>query len=329
MEKILTISVATYNLENLIEDNLRSFEKLKNLDDIEVLVIDDGSKDNTANIVQKYCNKYPNSIKLIKQKNSGPGSTVNTGIKNATGIFFKMVDGDDWINSEGLDKLINLLKDNLDIDAFITNDLVFSENDKKIIKKYKFPYEKNKILNELNCEKPLIGMHSISFKTSILKENNVKIDNGFYTDVEYLIYPLPYVKKVMYFDIDIYIYRIGRNEQSVSYTSLIKNKSMHELVLNNIINFYEKNKTQLSKDKLDFISIRICNMILSQLNIILLSESKLKMRQEIIKFISILKKQSLDIYTKCKKIKRIKILIATNYFASIPYAILLNRKVKK
>ena len=140
MKKILTISVATYNLGNMIEDNLNSFAHWKNIDDVEVLVVDDGSTDNTTELAEKYQNKFPGSIKIIKQPNAGPGATVNTGIKNATGLYFKMVDGDDWVNTEELDKLLDILKETDTVDAIITNDLVYSEYDKKIKKAIRFNY---------------------------------------------------------------------------------------------------------------------------------------------------------------------------------------------
>ena len=108
--KILTISVAAYNLENMIKENLDSFICCKEKENIEVIVTDDGSKDNTSKIVEEYEKKYPGIIKLVKQKNQGAGSTVNSGIKNAKGKYFKMIDGDDWVEPENLDKLINYLK---------------------------------------------------------------------------------------------------------------------------------------------------------------------------------------------------------------------------
>jgi len=85
MEKILSVSVAAYNVEKFIEKNLDSFVDSEAKEDIEILVTDDGSKDETTNIVKKYETKYPGVVRLIQQKNAGPGSTVNSGIKHATG----------------------------------------------------------------------------------------------------------------------------------------------------------------------------------------------------------------------------------------------------
>lgn len=326
MKKILTISVATYNLGNMIEDNLNSFANLKNIDDVEVLVVDDGSTDNTTELAEKYQNKFPGSIKIIKQPNAGPGSTVNTGIKNATGLYFKMVDGDDWVNTEELDKLLDILKETDTVDAIITNDLVYSECDKKIKKAIRFNYEKNKVLDGLSVERPLIGMHSTAFRTDILKENNITLDNGFYTDVEYLLYPIPFVKKIIYFDMDIYVYRVGREGQSVSYTSLKKNINMHDLVLENIINYYENNKQILNDSNLRFMETRISDMVLTKINLILIFE---KNSRKIVKdFLSELKLKSNNVYKTCLKSWKVKLLVYSNYYLSTIYAVIMKRKAK-
>ena len=103
MEKILSVSVAAYNLESMIRQCLDSFIRPEILEKVEVLVTDDGSKDQTREIVAEYEKKYPGSFKLIAQKNAGPGSTVNSGLAHATGKYFRMVDGDDWVNTNEME----------------------------------------------------------------------------------------------------------------------------------------------------------------------------------------------------------------------------------
>ena len=145
MGKLLSISIATYNSALVINECLDSIVKSKYIDLIEVLVIDDGSKDNTRDIVQTYVKKYPKSVFLVKKDNGGYGSTVNTSIQIATGKYFKTVEGDDWVNTKGLDRLIEKL-DKLDVDIIVNN---YEEivNDKKKYVDINNRNQYNKILN--------------------------------------------------------------------------------------------------------------------------------------------------------------------------------------
>ena len=115
-KKILSIVVAAYNRGSMIDECLKSFCDDKIIDDIEVIVVNDGSTDDTAKRVEKYCKKYPKSIKLINQENAGAGAAVNTGIKHATGKYLRQVDGDDWVNTKDFVKLVEYLKE-IDVDA--------------------------------------------------------------------------------------------------------------------------------------------------------------------------------------------------------------------
>ena len=132
MEKVLSVSVACYNLGDMILDNLKSFCESSVADKVEVIVTDDGSKDNTAEIVEKYAKNYPNTIKLIKQQNQGPGSTVNSGIKHATGKYFRMVDGDDWVDTKNLEEWVALLEKS-DADMFVTPYLIYDNKEQKFV----------------------------------------------------------------------------------------------------------------------------------------------------------------------------------------------------
>lgn len=311
--KILSISVAAYNIENYIEQNIKSFIESPVRDEIEVIVTDDGSKDKTTEIVEKYEKEYPGIIKLIKQKNAGPGSTVNSGIKNATGKYFKMVDGDDWVETENLEKLIEILKESNE-DMIFTNYEIYDNNSGKIIDNVKINIKQNKTyLFEEIATDIIPTMHNVAFKTEILKNNSIQLDNGFYTDNEYLLLPIPYVKTIKYIDTNIYVYRIAREGQSVSIPSMQKNINMHDIVLNRLINFYEENKGKLTKNKEKFLQKRIVLIANTQLMTLLTFKCNRENKNRVINFNKELKTHSVEIYNEYKKSKKVKILMYSNY----------------
>lgn len=312
--KILSISVAAYNLEKLISKNIESFVNSEVKDKLEIIVTDDESKDNTAKIVEEYENKYPGIVRLIKQKNAGPGSTVNSGIKNATGKYFKMVDGDDWVVTENLKDIIEYLEKN-DLDMIITDYQIFSNKDNKIIKNCKFELPKNEQLNFKDyCKKIDLPMHAVMFKTSILQKNQIQLDNGFYTDTEYVLFPTEYIKTFAYINLDLYVYLVAQANQSVSAQSMQKNIKIHELVLNNLINYYEsKKKENIDENALIYIKNRIALVAANQLSTYLTYDNK-KQRLEIIKkFNKELKEKSIDIFEQYKKNKKAFVIIYSNY----------------
>ena len=326
--KILTISVAAYNLENMIEQNIKSFINSKVRDDIEVIITDDGSKDRTVEIVEKYEKEYPNTIKLIKQKNAGPGSTVNSGILHATGKYFKMVDGDDWVETENLEQFINYLK-NTDADMVLTNYEVYDNQKNEITETIKINLPSNEVLNFNDvCSELDLQMHSVAFKTKILQDNKIKLDNGFYTDVEYLLFPVPHLNTVSYLDVNIYVYRVAQATQSVSIPSMQKNIKMHDQVLNTLIQFYEKNKHNIQLNKKNYIANRLAVMANTQLGTLLTFDQNEETKNKIKEFNKNLKANSKDIYNKYKKSKRAKIILYSNYylcnFASKKFIQILN-----
>ena len=119
-EKILTISVAAYNVESYIAENLDSILITDVRDEIEVLVVDDGGNDGTLEIARKYEEQYPGIIRAVHKENGGYGSVQNYSMQNASGRFFKILDGDDWVDREGLTKLVEYLRDTK-ADAVVTD----------------------------------------------------------------------------------------------------------------------------------------------------------------------------------------------------------------
>lgn len=236
MDKILTISIAAYNVEKFLFETLSSL-KCKNIDKLEVIIVNDGSKDGTLDVANSFVESYPNTFKLVNKENGGYGSTINKGIEFATGKYFKQLDGDDKFDTENLDKFIEELE-KIDVDIAYTP--FYYWTDDKLTPVYCGLEDKSATNNSLDeYLKDFNGylqMHSLAFRTSLLKDNGIKIlENCFYTDTEYALYPFKYAKTAKFFDFPLYLYRIGLEGQSVSQTGVRKHFKDYEKVINSIL----------------------------------------------------------------------------------------------
>ena len=176
MSKVLSISVAAYNVEEVIPVCLDSFIKAKCIDDIEVLVVNDGSKDHTVDVVKPYVEKYPNSIILIDKPNGGHGSTINAALERASGKYFKVVDGDDWVDPAALDQLVNYLK-SADVDLVLNDYMkVYPDHSAKV--EVANGKELNKIYDFNSILEKYIQMHSSTVLLSTYRKINKKISEG-------------------------------------------------------------------------------------------------------------------------------------------------------
>ena len=110
--KLISFVVPCYNSQEYMRHCIDTL--LPGGDQVEILIVNDGSSDNTAAIADEYEKKYPDICRAIHQENKGHGGAVNTGIKNATGIYLKVVDSDDWVNEyaygEGLFSNIGIIR---------------------------------------------------------------------------------------------------------------------------------------------------------------------------------------------------------------------------
>ena len=234
---IHSMKTAEEKFEKYIEKTISTIVTCKNADKIEIIPVNDGSKDNTAKIINRLINEYSEDKKtsifnFIDKENGGHGSTINAGLKVATGKYFRVIDGDDWINSQEMDKLIDKLE-NETSDIVITDyseDLAFSNilNHKKIydfmIPNIKYDFEDLCIPNYGFGEwGPILATGN--YKTEVLKKTNFKLsEKSFYVDMEYNVYSIEKAKTITYYPYDIYRYFIGRSGQSVSKKSFIKKK---------------------------------------------------------------------------------------------------------
>lgn len=229
--KLLSVAVPCYNSAAYMRKCVESL--LPGGDEIEILVVDDGStKDNTLEIAQQLEAEHPGIVRAIHQENAGHGGAVTTGMRNATGAYFKVVDSDDWVNSEVLLKILDLLRgfvqQKADVDMLVSNYVYDKVGVKhKKVMRYNKVLQQDKILtwNEVN-KLPLgvyIMMHSVIYRTAMLQEHNIALPTHcFYVDNIYVFEPMQYVKKLYYADLDFYHYFIGRNDQSVNESVMIK-----------------------------------------------------------------------------------------------------------
>lgn len=229
-QKLLTIVIPSYNVENYIRRCLDSV--VQGGKDVEIIVVNDGSKDNTGKIAQEYVEAYPGMVNLVSKENGGYGSTVNIGLELATGEYFYIVDSDDWLDPDVLHTLIATIKEtkkqNLDIDMFLVNYVYEHVADgKRSPVTYRDSLPVNRVFTWADTKKfdfaRFLMLHSTVQKTSILQECKVVLpEHTFYVDNILLYQPLPYFKTMYYLDVDLYQYFIGRAEQSVSHQSMIK-----------------------------------------------------------------------------------------------------------
>ena len=219
------------------------------------MVIDDGSTDSTLKIAEKYEKRFPNIVRVIHKENGGHGDAVNTGIKNATGIYFKVLDSDDCLGKKALAKTLKFLEEavtkDYDVDMVITNFMYDKQGVKhKKIMKYKSAMPTGKIFTwddvKFGSTQYLL-MHSVMYRTKVLRDSRLELPkHTFYVDNIYVFTPLPYVNKIYYLDVVLYKYYIGREDQSVNESVMIKRLDQQyrvtKIMLDDYCNMNIKNK---------------------------------------------------------------------------------------
>ena len=281
-KKLLTIAVPSYNAEQYLPDTIPTILSAKNAHLIDLLIVNDGSSDNTEKIAEKFEQNYPDIVRVINKPNGGHGSAVNAGIKNAYGT--------DWVDTDNLDDLIEYLKET-DVDEILspyyrvyvnqTGDVVSVENynEFSMIQTDKV-YQVDTFYEQMGRT---VGMHTMTLKTKLLKENQIELsENMYYVDMEYITYVLPYIETVSIFDKPIYKYRLGTSTQSVSMESYIKNRFMHKQVIFNLIDFYSKTKLGFGRSKA--VTNLILNLINNQWNIYFNLNNVTEAKKELIEF---------------------------------------------
>lgn len=305
--KILSVAIPCYNSEAYMRKCIESL--LPGGDDIEILVVDDGStKDRTAEIADEYQEKYPTIVKAIHQENGGHGEAVNTGIANATGLYFKVVDSDDWVDSEVLLKIIKILKELVagpdTVDIFISNYVYDKVGQKhKKVMQYRSAMPTETVFGWSDMKSLRVGkyilMHSVIYRTGILRECGLQLPkHTFYVDNIFVFQPLPQVKKLYYLDEVFYHYYIGREDQSVNETIMIgridQQIRVNKIMIDYMVGLRLNNK-RLQKYMLSY--LEIITTISSVLLLRSETDENFEKKQELWKY---LKKADIRLYYKLR-----------------------------
>ena len=228
--KYITFAIPCYNSQDYMKRCVESL--LVGGEDVEIIIVDDGSTDATGEIADYYEKIYPNIVKAIHKENGGHGSGVNKGLELASGVFYKVVDSDDWLDEEAYLKLLYRVKRFCAMketglireipDMFVCNytyDHLDEGTHHTIHYRNVFPTEEICNWNDIgrfHTSQYLI-MHALIFKTALLRKAEVVLpEHTFYVDNIFAYKPLPYVQSIYYMDIDLYHYYIGRADQSVN-----------------------------------------------------------------------------------------------------------------
>jgi len=256
--KILSVAIPSYNSQDYMRNCIESL--LPGGDDVEILIVNDGSKDDTGKIADEYAALYPDIVRAVHKENGGHGDAVNAGLAQATGFFFKVVDSDDWVAPDAYRDVLSFLKEAVKeeepLDMLISNyvyEKVGARHKKVIHYQGILPqgqYFTWKDTKHFGPSKNIL-MHSVIYRTDLLRSFGFQLPkHTFYVDNLFVFWPLPYVKKMYYLNVDLYRYYIGREDQSVNEKVMISRIDQQICVNKMMTDLYSAHEKRLRSKKL-------------------------------------------------------------------------------
>ena len=305
--KLLSVAIPCYNSAAYMRNCIESL--LPGGDEVEILIVDDGStKDNTAEIADEYERNYPGICRAIHQENGGHGEAVNAGLRNATGVYYKVVDSDDWVNEEAymevLDTLRKFVHDNMTLDMLITNFVYEKQGAKhKKVMNYNMALPKRQLIDWNGARGFRLGqyilMHSVIYRVEMLRNCGLELPkHTFYVDNIFVYQPLPHVKSMYYLDVNFYRYFIGRDDQSVNEKVMISRIDQQILVTKLMLGYYDV--TKIKNPKLRHYMVRYLEIMMTVTSILAIrseTEENLKKKKELWQY---LKQQNFTLYMRLR-----------------------------
>ena len=244
--KLISFAIPSYNSQDYLHHAVETL--LTGGEEVEILIINDGSKDNTAAVADSFAERYPTIVRAIHKPNGGHGSGVNRGLKEATGLYYKVIDSDDWVDEKALKALLDTVRGHvskgIEADLYFTNFIYDHAQDQtQFVREWRSHFPVGRLFTWSEV-KPFYGaqvllMHSVMYKTQLLRDCGVDLpEHTFYVDNLFAYYPLPHAKKLYYLDVDLYHYFIGRGDQSVTEKNIITRYDQQIRVMRRMLDAY-------------------------------------------------------------------------------------------
>ena len=286
--KVLTVVIPAYNSQQFLDQCISSMLVPEILEKLEIIVVNDGSTDDTAAAAERYCAQYPDVIRLISQENKGHGGALNTGCAAAVGKYLKVIDADDWVETKNLPAFLELLEhcgSDVVLTHYHTIDISTGEikNWKTYPDEFGRSYRFDEIMADWRSFDRSLTFHGITYRTAFYQQFGIRLsEHVFYEDYEYSTFPCCHAKSVTPFDLFLYEYRIGDVNQSVSEHNQLKRISHIESVLNRMIGEYRK-LSHIEDSGKTYIAFKIQSLLLSYLTTVLLVNPNKKAGRQLAK----------------------------------------------
>ena len=280
--KILSFIVPSYNSEQYLDKAIPSFFHEDILEALDIIIVNDGSQDRTAEVAEKYCRMYPESVRLINQENKGHGGALNTGCAAAVGKYLKGIDADDWVEPENLPEFIAFLR-GCDSDVVLTHHYTRDVSTGEVKKWMSYPeefgrsYTFGEIMPQWKNFDRSLTFHGITYNTAFYHRYGIQLsEHVFYEDHEYATFPCCHARSVTPVDLFLYDYRVGDVHQSVSDGNQLKRIGHTEQVLRRMIREFQNLPLAEDDPGREYVCMKAQGLFLSYLTTAMLVENDKK-----------------------------------------------------
>lgn len=273
---LLSVAMPCYNVSAYIERGLASFDDERLEGRVEVLVVNDGSTDDTPALARAFCERRPGVFKLIDKPNGGHGSAINAGLAQAQGTYFRVVDGDDWVDADQLCLLLDRLAccgADLVVDVKTEVDMatmaptVF-EPPAELAFAGARPAEE---LLALDAFSPFVMIHTLTCRTAYLRSIGLELlEKTFYEDLEYVVKATLDAQSVEFADCRVYQYLVGNASQSVADESYVRRFDDHTRVCTTLVELLAARGADLTPVRRAYLERRCVLVSRTHLNIALI-----------------------------------------------------------